>query len=215
MGISSIIFDIFILFIIILSAILGWRSGLVASVFNLIGFLFCMVASVLLTSPAKSWLLENTTFADKIKSHISDTITSNSVGESFFEIMPNHLRGVFEEYTQIAADKLATSLGETILTVFTFVSIFLILNITLNVIVFIISHKKDKDAIHFFNGIGGFAFGAIRGVFIVSIFMLIVTTAISFMHPESAAPAVDAIRGSVLAELIYDENPLIVILDAL
>ncbi len=212
---ASIIIDISLLFIVLLTAVLCWRKGFVGSVFSFFRLIICVLGSFLLAAPLASFLSEHTAINASISEHMQIMLTSALVGGKFFTLIPIQLRDAYKEYTEDIASKLSASLGETLLMVFSFITIMIVLLIITKLLSHAMSGKKKDTPIALVNGFLGFLFGLLKGTLYVCVIMLLFTTAISFMDPDTSAPIVTVVRESHIASFFYDSNPLMMFLNSI
>ena len=190
---------------------MGWRKGLAAVIFSCFRWLICIIGAVLISYPLKDYLAKKTGMADAILTHVNSTITSSLTGSSFFMAMPHQLRGVFDTYEAAATGKIATTMSATLMSVLSFLLAFLGLILITWLISFALSHGKRRGPVGVFNGLMGGLFGILRGVFIVSLIMLALFPLLSFADPRAVSPIVNGIRQSEIAQLFYDNNPIMLL----
>ena len=206
--IARVCVDVLIVAIIGLSCIFGWRKGFASVLFSIFSWIFCIVAAIVGSYPFKTYLIENTDFDDTISAHVKDTLLAPSTGGKFFQSVPEQIQNGFSGYQQSIAGRMATSITDRLMSIISFLLIIIALFLITKLIGFAISHGKKRGPIGIFNGILGFIFGALRGVFIISVVMLGLFPMLSFLDPQAASPIVAGIRESFLAELFYDHNPI-------
>ena len=211
--IARVSFDLIIICIFALSAILGWRKGLGAVIFSTFRWLICVAVSVISAYPVKDFLIKNTETYNNIYSHLETTLTSPLTGNAFFDALPVQTRSVYTEYTVDAAKKVAATLADTTMLVLSFLLVLLVLLIITKLLLILLENKDKDDPIGFINGFLGFCFGAVRGIIILCILMLLFFPLLTVIDPEAVSPVVSGIRQSYIAGLLYDHNPISMFFD--
>ena len=212
---ASIMVDVAIVFIIFISLAVGWSKGFLASVFSFVRWIVCIIASVFLANPAKDWLCQHTGLDDSITSHLTSAITSAVENNTLFSFVPEHFRMGISDATQETAARLIAPVVDTIILTVSFAIILAILLILTKLLVMVLESKDKDDAIGCINGLCGGVFGRLRGLLIVCLIMLILFPILSFFDPDSTSPLLSAINDSLIGSILYNQNPLTIILDAI
>ena len=212
---TSMIVDIAIVFTILISVALGWSKGFLASVFSFVRWIVCIIASVFLANPAKSWFCQNTGLDEGITSHLTEAITSAVENNTLFSFVPEHFRMGITDATQETAQRIIGPIVDTIILTVSFIIILTVLLILTKLLIMVLENKDKDDPIGFINGLCGSVFGFLRGLLIVSLIMLVLFPFFSLFDPDSASPMLDAINQSLIGSILYNQNPLTIILDAI
>lgn len=212
---ASIMVDVAIVFTIFISLALGWSKGFLASVFSFVRWIVCIIASVFLANPAKNWLCQHTGLDESITSHLTSSIASALENNTLFSFVPEHFRLGITDATQETANRIMGSVVDTIILTVSFAIILGILLILTKLLIMVLESKDKDDAIGFINGLCGSVFGFLRGLLIVSLIMLILFPLLSFFDSDSTSPLLTAINESLIGSILYNQNPLTIILDAI
>ena len=196
--IARICVDILIVALLFVSAVAGWKKGLAAVVFSCFRWLICIVVSLFGALPFKAFLMEKTLLDEKITANVKSVLTSNVTGSSFI---------------QDIAGKAVSSISDLLMSVISLLILFIGIIIITKLIAIALESRNKETPIGFINGLLGFCFGLLRGVFIVGVLMLAVLPALGFIDPRAASPIISGIRQSMLAGLFYDHNPITMIFD--
>lgn len=214
-NIGSLVVDVIIVFTIMISLALGWSKGFLASVFSFVRWIICIIASLFLANPAKDWLCQHTGLDTSITTRLTNAIASALENNTLFSFVPEHFRLGITEATQETAARILGPVVDTIILTVSFSIILAILLILTKLLVMVLESKDKDDAIGFFNGLFGSVFGFLRGLLIVSLIMLILFPIFSFFDPDSTSSLLDAINQSLIGSILYNQNPLTIILDAI
>ena len=209
--IARICVDILIVALLFVSAVAGWKKGLAAVVFSCFRWLICIVVSLFGALPFKAFLMEKTLLDEKITANVKSVLTSNVTGSSFISILPKQVHD--SPGIQDIAGKAVSSISDLLMSVISFLILFIGIIIITKLIAIALESRNKETPIGFINGLLGFCFGLLRGVFIVGVLMLAVLPALGFIDPRAASPIISGIRQSMLAGLFYDHNPITMIFD--
>ena len=214
-NIPSTIVDVAIVFIILLSGAAGWSKGFLASVFSFVRWIACIVASIFLAQPVKDWLCAHTGIDNLVTTHVSDAISSVVKNNSLFAFVPEHFRQSLSDVTAETASRIMAPLISFLLVTVAFAIILALLLLITKLLVLILENKDKDSTIGFFNGLFGSVFGLLRGLLLISILMLVLFPFMSFLDPGSTSPLIMGINQSLLGNILYNHNPLTIILDAI
>ena len=207
--------DICLFIVILISVIMGWRQGIIAAIFNLVRWVVCVGVSLFAAKPVLGLIREHTGLADSFASHVESLFSTSWVGNKFFNLIPEQLRGGVSEFSEESAAKLAANLSETIMLVLCFFLVFVAALIITKIIVSALESIDSDDPGGFTNGLCGGLFGLIRGVLAISILLMIVFPLSSVIDPDASTPVVAGIRESLLCSALYDHNPITYLLELL
>ena len=200
-------FDILILIIIIACAIFGFRNGLLISLSRLGGWIGAVLVAFFYHEKVGFWLVENTSYYDKINERTLRVC--NEFVESARSSTGNTVAKLGESLAVEAAEKIAAHIW----TVVVFVGIILGIKLLLFILTLFLSKKFHAG---FVGGIDGFV-GLLFGIFQAIIAILVVFALVLPIAYTSSVKTHDFIETemdkSIVAELIYDNNPLLEVID--
>jgi len=200
--------DIFLLVIILISGVFGWRRGLAAAIFSIFRWVICLGVALIGSAPAQAYLDARFGITERIVDKLVTTLTAAVTGRTYYKSIPLQLQKSIENFTQETALKTATQLADTIMHILVFILIFVVLAAITALIGRLLTRKSKDDPIGFFNGAFGFIFGLFRGVILVGLVMLLLFPVMSWVSPSTAATVADNIRQSHFAVILYDHNPI-------
>lgn len=194
----GIIIDIIIVAIIVVSAVLAAKRGLIGTLFNLIGAVVAVTLAVVLCAPVSGFI--DTNYVNPaVKSYIVGTVDATAIGKSNndteenkqflaekIEQMPDSLRSALEladiDPDKVVADiragidvdnvieSIAAPISGTISRVIAFVALFVILCVALWVVTKLLTAVFGVLPLgKSINKVGGILFGVLRGLVIVFI----------------------------------------------
>lgn len=211
---SGMVVNVAICCVILISAVFGWRKGFAASAFSCIRWFLCMGVSIFAAGPCRNLLVERTGIDESISSHITSVFDSAD-SSSFFAVIPQQFATNFATLTEETLPKYARIISETLLLIVSFFVILLVLLLLTKLVEKALESKDKDDPIGFINGLFGFVFGALRGVFVISLLIMLLFPLLSFVDPDGSSPLVDNLRNSYIASLLYDNNPISMVLELL
>ena len=200
--------DIFILVIILISGVFGWKKGIAAAIFSIFRWVICLVAALFGAAPLQAYIDGRFNLTERFVDRLVTTLTGAVTGRTYYKSIPLQLQKSIESFTQETAVKTATSLADTMLHILAFLFIFCVLALITALIGKLLSRKDKDDPIGFFNGLFGFFFGLARGVILVGLVMLLLFPVMGWVAPSTAATVADNIRQSHFAVILYDHNPI-------
>lgn len=164
------IVDLVIIAILALSVFLGYKKGLVSLAIGLFAFLIAIVVTFVLCKPISSLIINNT----KIDENITNSIVKNVEGwlEKGEEKEVNNK--LIASAKEGALEQTARSLAENII----FGAVMLVLFVGVRIALIFVSAIANLVAkipiLKQFNKVGGLLYGALRGLLIVYVALIIV-----------------------------------------
>lgn len=168
--------DIIILLIVIGAAMLGYKKGLVHSVFNFGHHIVSLVAAILFYPVVTDWLATTS-----LQQKIYELVSGKMGGGTDVSQLPSFMQEAVKSGTQAVTDATATMLTQVFLTIIAVLIVFVGVKIILWVASFFVKSVTKLPVIKTFNKIGGFFFGVLSGIVITYVILAIVS-----MFPGSA-----------------------------
>ena len=182
----GIIIDIILIAIILLSAFLGYKKGLVKLGAKLFAGIIAIIITVIIYKPVSGMIIKNTTIDEKIKNTIIQN-TENVIDEN---------SKVPQTVTNQVKNQILPEEAENISTVVLFILVKIVLSIVISLMDFVANLPILKQ----FNEVGGIIYGIIRGILIVCICILL-SGVYTKINPESTLN--NMIQSSNLTKVIY------------
>lgn len=191
----GIIIDIVLIAIVILSAFLGYKKGLVKLGAKLFAGIIAIIITIVMYKPVSGMIIKNTTIDEKIENAIVQNAT-NIINEN--DKMQN---GITEHVEKNILPEQAESLSKNVVNVITALVLFVVVKIILSIVISLMDFVANLPILKQFNEIGGIIYGIIRGVLIVCVCILLMGV-YTKIKPESTIN--NNIQNSLLTKLIYD-----------
>lgn len=191
----EIIIDIVLIAIVILSAFLGYKKGLVKLGAKLFAGIIAIIITIVMYKPVSGMIIKNTTIDEKIENAIVQNAT-NIINEN--DKMQN---GITEHVEKNILPEQAESLSKNVVYVITALVLFVVVKIILSIVISLMDFVANLPILKQFNEIGGIIYGIIRGVLIVCVCILLMGV-YTKIKPESTIN--NNIQNSLLTKLIYD-----------
>lgn len=205
------IMDIVAGVIVIFSTILGAKKGFTNTVVSFLQWFVCIVLGFLLCGKLKDILILHTTFDDLINQNIFEKLSASVEASSAYQAVPDLFSPWMTDTTGSLARSAAGSITSIILTVISF----LVIIFGVKLIAYIMYHSFSKKYHHgilgFFDGLAGFALGAIRGVIYVLLAFAILVPLLGFIWPQLSIAVTESFDSSYFAGYLYDNNFLLII----
>ena len=190
----GIIIDIILIAIIVLSAFLGYKKGLVKLGAKLFAGIIAIIITIIMYKPVSGMIINNTTIDDKKEYAIIQNST-NFINEN--DKMQN---GITEHVEKNVLPEQAENLSKNVVYVITSLVLFFAVKIILSFIISLMDFVANLPILKQFNEIGGIIYGIVRGTLIVCVCVLLIGV-YTKMKPESTLN--NNIQNSYLTKIIY------------
>ena len=195
--------DIFLLAIIILNIIIGYKRGLIKAIVSICAFLIAIIVSLLLYKPISNIIINNTSIDDQIKELI---INNNTQNEENKEELTNQESSAIEKYiSNKIKDTEEEAKTKTIEIVAETVSIKAIQILTA-IIIFILDAISELPIIKQFNQIGGITYGIIKSIIIIYLILTILFVVISINGNGIISRTIEE---SYVTKYLYENNIIV------
>lgn len=191
----GIIIDIILIAIVLLSAFLGYKKGLVKLGAKLFAGIIAIILTIIVYKPVSGMIINNTSIDEKIK----DTIIQNATDViDKNEQMPNSITNQLEN--NILPEQ-AENLSKNVVYAVTAVVLFIVVKIILSIVISLMDFVANLPVLKQFNEVGGIVYGLVRGVLIVGICILLMG-AYTKINPESELNS--KIQSTHITKMIYE-----------
>ena len=213
----GIVLDIILLAILILSIFLGYKKGLISVVFNLCAFLVAIIITWILYTPVTNAIIQNTEIDDNIRNVIIEKGVVENKEQEKNEKEENVVNKYIQEYvtspitntTNSVVEETAKIVSEKVVAIGVAILLFIVVRLGLILLKFIIEGIANLPIIKQFNKAGGTVYGAIRGVFIIYIFLAIMFFVMSVNNSGMIA---ELINTSLISKYLYANNLILKII---
>lgn len=186
----GIIIDVILIAIILLSAFLGYKKGLVKLGAKLFAGIIAIIITVIIYKPVSGMIIKNTTIDEKIKNTIIQN-TENVIDEN---------SKVPQTVTNQILPEEAENISKNVVYAITAVVLFILVKIVLSIVISLMDFVANLPILKQFNEVGGIIYGIIRGILIVCICILL-SGVYTKINPESTLN--NMIQSSNLTKVIY------------
>ncbi|MBK5253097.1 MAG: CvpA family protein [Peptostreptococcaceae bacterium] len=207
------ILDIIIILIMLISAFIGKKTGIATTIINLIKWLAVIILGILLTGPIKIFLIEHTTIDDWLNTKLGESlVTTTTLDLPGF--LPNAMSNGIDNVNESLSYSVSNSIVGVFMTLIALLIVIIIIGIITAVLSSLFSKKHNKgNLIGTTDGFIGLFFGLARGALIVFIFLAVLVPIAAIFFQEQIPSITDSLNSSIVAGKIYDNNPLLVLLD--
>ncbi|MGN0106117.1 MAG: CvpA family protein [Hominilimicola sp.] len=209
----SLVLDIILAALILISFMIGYKKGLVKSIWKIAALAITIILVIALKNPAVSFL-SGTAMADNINAKISETIhipQGGGVDISDSLNLPDFLKvevnsGI--ESAQNAAnsvnDAAASALTTLFLTIITCVALFIIIRLILMAVYMIINGITEAPIIKGVNKFSGGLLGAVNMVFVIFLLLSLVS-----LFAPADSQLFEMIESTYVVKYFYNYNILL------
>lgn len=203
----GIIVDLIIIAVVLLFIFLGYKKGLTGSLIKLLSFIIAIVVAFVLYKPVANAVVENTVIDDNIRATLSATLGVEDKTENTEENVPSTIMNNINKEIENATDEVKANVIDhttiTIVNIGSGIVIFLAVRVILVLISLFAKILTDLPVIKQVDKLGGLAYGAIEGIFIVYAVLAVISLT-SVIWANNAV--VTAIAKSSLGEMLYNNN---------
>ena len=141
-----------------------------------------------------------------------DTLNSSGDPSSYQDSLSKSIGSMFDSAADRAADAAATKLTAIAVSVIGFALILLTVAVLAAVIRALIRHFRDTSIVlGFTDRLLGFVLGGVRGLLIAWVFAALLIPVTTLLHPENVSATLDALQLTTLGKVLYDVNPLLLV----
>ena len=222
----GIFIDVFLVSILAINIIIGYKKGLIKLVINIFAFLISIIVTIFLFRPISTLVIDNTQIDDTIQNAIielmdNDTNEDNLTDE---EVDKNkttdnssnlkQLKSYIEEKIKDEADKtrqealnvVANNIALRATEVLTAIGLFIIIRILLIVLSFFAESLGEIPIVKQLNKSGGIAYGIIKSIVIIFI-LLTIFYFVVLLKPHGIIAS--AIEQSYITKILYENNIIV------
>lgn len=205
---------LFVILIVIMAA--SYRNGFISTFIHLTGWLISLGCGFFWAPQVKALLIEKNYFYSDIHEKLLEKMP-NGLSEGSLESqgIPGLLGDFITNITSTVSENIADALTEMIMTVLSFLLVVILVKLLLFVITALFSKKNRDGATGFIDGMLGLLFGFVKGIIVVYILLAIMIPVINLTSPENTFAILTSLDSSVMAKDLYNNNPLLLIINQL
>lgn len=190
----GIIIDIVLIAIVVLSAFLGYKKGLVKLATKLFAGIIAIIVTIILYRPISGMIINNTSIDEKIESAIMQN-TTNFIDENLQT--QNVITGQIKN--QILPSE-ANNIAKSVVYAVTAIILFVLIKIALSIVISLMDFVASLPLLKQFNEVGGIIYGIVRGAVIVCICVLLIGV-FTKVNPQSALSS--SVQDSFFTKVLY------------
>ena len=186
----GILIDIIFIAIILLSAFLGYKKGLVKMASKLFAGILAIIITLIVYQPISNAIIKNTPIKEKIENIIIEKTQNNTEENS----------NMISEISQNMVKEQANNISINIVHAITMILIYLLVKIVLSIIFALINGIANLPILKQFNEVGGIAYGLVRGA-IISVICIALLGVYAKINPENKINT--EIENTYLTKMVY------------
>ncbi len=202
------VLDIFVVIVIIVAAVLGYRQGFAKTLSHFGGWLISILMGILFFDNVRDLLVEHTDLDEFFYKNIYTSLAQKSA-ETVNDTMPSLIRDSANAAGNSVASASAMGLTTIIMSIFAFLVIVLGIKIITWVFMHIFSKKHRKGMVGGIDGVLGIFMGIIKGVLIVVLVFALVVPLLNSAFPDFAKFFQESYKSAIIAPYFYDYNALL------
>lgn len=191
----GIIIDVILLVILVLSAFLGYKKGLVKLGTKLFAGIIAIIITIIIYKPISGLVINNTQIDEKIE----DAIIKNTT--SFINENSQIQNNVTNQVTDKILPEEAKNISKSVVYAITAIILFIFVKIALSVVISLMDFVANLPILKQFNEIGGIIYGLVRGALIIFVCVLLMGVFIK-INPENTLN--NQIQDTYITKIIYE-----------
>jgi hypothetical protein len=222
---GSIIADVIVICIFIISIFQAYKRGLTTMVFNLVCLIITLIAVLILYKPATNWVYNNTEIDEFFAKHIENTIgdfleeqledkgyidtSKTNISESIATKINDYISEAKENSIDNISGFVAEKLSYIVVSAIVIILLCIVVRLATTLLRGVLYFLSHLPIIRTFDKLGGAIYGLIRG-FIVVYFILAIFSLFSPILANSGIIA--SIKASNICSNFYNNNVFLKIL---
>lgn len=212
----SILLDLIIVGIILLSTFLGYKKGLIGVAFKIVSFVIAIVITLILYVPVSNLVINHTGLDESIENAIVEKLSISNIEEEgelkkentnmptvIVDYINNAIKDTVVTTQNSIVQSVARDLAINIVKIGVMIVLFLVVKIALLFAKAIIEGIAKLPILKQFNEIGGIAYGILRGVIVIYVMLVVVSLLIPVLHNDGI---LQTINETMLCKILYNNN---------
>lgn len=216
----SIIIDLILIGIILLSTFLGYKKGLIGVAFKIVSFIIALIVTLILFKPISNYIITNTELANTIENTIVEKLSTTQIEEGKIKeestdlpnVVVDYINGGIQAGVNQAKDSVvkvvAHNLTETAISIIVMIGIFIITRLILLFAKAILDAVSEIPIVKQFNEVGGIIYGIIRAILLIYVILAIISLIAPMLDKTMI---LSAINNSILTKILYNNNIILMI----
>lgn len=215
----SILLDLIIVGIIVLTTFLGYKKGLIGVAFKIVSFFIAIVITLILFIPVTNIIVDKTDWDERLENTIITTLSKSNIEENkelkeedtnMPKVVVNYINSTIKEVVTTTQNNLveavARDLSINIIKIATIVVLFIIARIALLFAKAIMEGIAELPIIKQCNEVGGIAYGIVKGILIVYLILLVISLIVPMINNQVI---LETIEKTMLCKFMYNHNILL------
>ena len=202
----GIVLDLILLICLALSIFFGYKKGLIGVAFNLCAFLVAIIVTWILYNPVTNLVINNTEIDDGIKNAIIEKGVIKQEENKVNEYIEQYITAPVTNTTNSVIEDTAKVISEKLVAIGVAIVLFIVVRIALILLKFVAEAIAKLPIIKQCNKAGGLVYGAIRGMFMIYVFLAILFLVMSINNSGTIA---NMINSSIISKVLYENNLLL------
>lgn len=216
----SIIIDLILIGIVLLSTFLGYKKGLIGVAFKIVSFIIALIVTLVLFKPISNYIITNTQLANTIENAIIEKLSTAKIEEGQIKeestdlpnVVVDYINGGIQDTVNQAKDSVvkvvAHNLTETAISIIVMIGIFIITRLILLFAKAILEAVSEIPIVKQFNEVGGIIYGIIRAILLIYVILAIISLILPMLDKTII---LSAINNSILTKILYNNNLILMI----
>lgn len=201
--------DIFVILIIMLCILIGYKKGLIKVAVRLLSFIAALIVALILYTPISNYIIENTEVVPSLKETIQSKLYSKEEqdeekeAQSITETMQNYIDGYTDGVKENTTGYISEQLAITIVRVGTWIGLFGVTKLLMIFIRFFGDAIANIPIIKQFNKAGGTIYGILEGFVIVYALLAVISVARPMLGENNIYKEIEE---SHICKAMYENN---------
>lgn len=210
------IFDIIISAVVVMSMVIGFRSGIIHTFFNTLGWVISLPAAFVLSPRLGIFLEQNTDIYLSLQQSLTERFTENAAQRTAaLASLPQIISDAANRAAVDLASSFAESLASALFSILCFVAVIVGVKALIWFFTTMFSKKHTDGFTGLMDGGLGMCIGFVRGILLAFILLAFLIPVMGMTSPESAETMRTSLDNSSFAGMLYDNNLLLLIIQDL
>ncbi len=210
------IFDIIIGTVVVMSMVIGFRSGIMHTLFNTLGWIVTLPAAFVLSPRLEIFLEQNTDIYLSLQQSLTERFTENAAQRTAaLDALPHILSDAADRAAFDLASSFAQSLSDALFSILCFVIVIVAAKALIWLVTNMFSKKHASGFTGLMDGSLGMCIGFVRGILLAFILLTLLVPLMGMSSHESAETMRMSLDNSSFAGMLYDNNLLLLIIQDL
>lgn len=216
----SIIIDLILIGILLLSIFLGYKKGLIGVAFKILSFIIAIVITLILYRPISNFIINNTEFEKNIENTIVQKLSTTEIEDGKVKeentdlpnVLVNYINKEISNTVEATKDaviqSVAKELSQTAIKLIVIIGIYVTTKILLLLAKAILEAVAELPIIKQFNEVGGIIYGILRGIILIYVILAIVSLILPIIDKTTV---LTAINNTIITKILYNNNLILML----